>query len=42
LGDAHRNARLTCLTCHSAHHYTQTKAILVAPETQLCQRCHKF
>ena len=42
LGAAHTKARLTCLTCHSAHHYTQTKAILLAPETQLCRRCHKF
>jgi predicted CXXCH cytochrome family protein len=42
LGAAHTKARLTCLTCHSAHHYTQTKSILVAPETQLCRRCHKF
>lgn len=42
LGAAHTKARLTCLTCHSAHHYTQTKSILVAPETQLCRRCHTF
>ena len=42
LGAAHTKARLTCLTCHSAHHYAQTKAILVAPQKLLCQRCHKF
>ena len=42
LGAAHTKARLTCLTCHSAHHYVQSKAILLAPETQLCRRCHKF
>lgn len=42
LGAAHTKARLTCLTCHSAHHYAQTKSILVAPETELCRRCHKF
>lgn len=42
LGAAHTKARLTCLTCHSAHHYVQSKAILIAPETQLCRRCHKF
>jgi predicted CXXCH cytochrome family protein len=39
---AHMKARLTCLTCHSAHHYAQTKAILITPQNLLCQRCHKF
>ena len=42
MGAAHTKARLTCLTCHSAHHYAQTKAILVTPQNLLCQRCHKF
>jgi hypothetical protein len=42
LGAAHTKAHLTCLTCHSAHHYAQTKAILVTPQNLLCQRCHKF
>jgi predicted CXXCH cytochrome family protein len=40
LGEQHTKARLTCLTCHSPHHYQQRKAMLVAEKTQLCQRCH--
>jgi predicted CXXCH cytochrome family protein len=40
LGAAHTKARLTCLTCHSVHHYQEAKSILVASESQLCQRCH--
>jgi predicted CXXCH cytochrome family protein len=40
LGAAHTKAQLTCFTCHSVHHYQQLKSILVAPEAQLCQRCH--
>jgi predicted CXXCH cytochrome family protein len=42
LGAAHQKAGLTCLTCHSAHHYLQRESILVAPQLQLCRRCHKF
>jgi predicted CXXCH cytochrome family protein len=40
LGAAHTKARLTCFTCHSIHHYQQSKFILVTSESQLCQRCH--
>lgn len=40
LGAAHTKAQLTCFTCHSVHHYRQVKSILIAPEAQLCQRCH--
>jgi predicted CXXCH cytochrome family protein len=42
LGAAHEKAALTCLTCHSAHHYMEREAILIAPTVQLCRRCHKF
>jgi predicted CXXCH cytochrome family protein len=42
LGVAHTKARLTCLTCHSAHHYQQLKSILVGSQVQVCTRCHKF
>jgi predicted CXXCH cytochrome family protein len=42
LGVAHDKAGLTCLTCHSAHHYMERESILVAPTVQLCRRCHKF
>jgi predicted CXXCH cytochrome family protein len=42
LGAAHDKAGLTCLTCHSAHHYMEGESILVAPMVQLCRRCHKF
>jgi predicted CXXCH cytochrome family protein len=41
LSEAHTKARLTCLTCHSAHHYQQVKSMLVVPQTQLCRRCHR-
>jgi len=40
LGAAHTRAKLTCLTCHSIHHYREVKSILIASESQLCQRCH--
>jgi len=40
LGAGHSKARLTCLTCHSSHHYRQPKSILVASVTQLCWKCH--
>jgi len=40
LGSAHTKARLTCFTCHSVHHYQEPKSILIASESQLCQRCH--
>ena len=40
LGAAHTKARLTCLTCHSVHHYTQKKSILIEPARQLCEKCH--
>jgi predicted CXXCH cytochrome family protein len=42
LGAAHTRAQLTCLTCHSVHHYQQVKSILVASSTRVCLRCHKF
>lgn len=41
LGEAHTKARLTCLTCHSAHHYQQVQSILVEPQLKLCRRCHR-
>lgn len=40
LGTAHTKAQLTCVTCHSIHHYQQVKSILITSESQLCQRCH--
>jgi predicted CXXCH cytochrome family protein len=40
LGAAHTKAQLTCVTCHSIHHYGQVKSILITSESQLCQRCH--
>lgn len=40
LGAAHTKATLTCITCHSIHHYQQVKSILITSESQLCQRCH--
>jgi len=41
MNDVHSKAHLTCLTCHSAHHYVQRASILVAPSVELCKRCHR-
>ncbi|HXY50235.1 MAG TPA: cytochrome c3 family protein [Terriglobales bacterium] len=38
--DAHSRARITCLSCHSAHHYREKKFLLIASSDQLCRKCH--
>jgi len=40
LSDAHAKVGLTCLTCHSAHHYRRVESILAMPLDQLCRNCH--
>ena len=32
--------KLSCLACHSAHHYQQQKFLLSLAKDQMCQRCH--
>lgn len=41
LGEGHIKAHLSCLTCHSAHHWQQQQALLVKPANQLCRGCHR-
>lgn len=38
--DPHSRHDVTCLSCHSAHHYTQPKFILIKSEDSLCRGCH--
>jgi len=40
ISQAHIKAHLSCLTCHSVHHASQTKALLVKPSQELCRGCH--
>jgi predicted CXXCH cytochrome family protein len=37
---AHIKAHLSCLTCHSVHHATQPRALLIKPAQDACRRCH--
>jgi hypothetical protein len=47
-GECHQNfmgqdaghQKLSCLACHSAHHYQQKKFLLALGKEQLCQNCH--
>jgi predicted CXXCH cytochrome family protein len=38
--DFHAQHPISCLKCHSAHHYTQKQNMLVRSQEQLCQGCH--
>jgi predicted CXXCH cytochrome family protein len=38
--DVHTRARVTCLSCHSAHHYREKKFLLIASADELCRKCH--
>ena len=40
ISQAHINAHLSCLTCHSVHHASQAKPLLVKPSQELCRGCH--
>lgn len=39
--EAHVRRGVSCLHCHSAHHYTQKKFILVQSAERLCLNCHR-
>jgi predicted CXXCH cytochrome family protein len=39
--DAHREGHVSCLSCHSAHHYTEKKFLLTASKEELCRKCHR-
>jgi predicted CXXCH cytochrome family protein len=36
----HGHNNLSCLSCHSVHHASETKAILTKPVPDLCTGCH--
>jgi predicted CXXCH cytochrome family protein len=40
LGEAHTKAHLSCLTCHSVHHYQEKRFLLIKSAAQLCRSCH--
>ena len=40
ISQAHIRAHLSCLTCHSVHHASQPKVLLVKPPQELCRGCH--
>jgi len=40
ISQAHLKAHLSCLTCHSVHHASQSKPLLVKPSQELCRGCH--
>jgi predicted CXXCH cytochrome family protein len=39
--DVHRQQHLSCLSCHSAHHYKEKKFLLTASRDELCRKCHR-
>lgn len=41
ISQAHIKAHLSCLTCHSVHHASQAKALLVKPSQEVCRKCHQ-
>jgi predicted CXXCH cytochrome family protein len=40
ISQAHIKAHLSCLTCHSVHHASQARPLLVKPSPELCRGCH--
>jgi predicted CXXCH cytochrome family protein len=40
ISQVHIKAHLSCLTCHSIHHATQPRALLIKPAQDACRRCH--
>lgn len=41
LGESHGHTKLNCLSCHSVHHATEAKSILVKSAPGLCMSCHR-
>jgi predicted CXXCH cytochrome family protein len=39
--DTHDPHTMSCLSCHSAHHYRSSKMILREEPPQLCASCHE-
>ena len=36
----HGHQKINCLSCHSVHHASEAKAILLKPTPELCTDCH--
>jgi predicted CXXCH cytochrome family protein len=36
----HNEGKLTCLSCHSVHHYQTKEGLLVESSSKLCAMCH--
>jgi predicted CXXCH cytochrome family protein len=41
ISQSHIKAHMSCLTCHSVHHASQTQALLTKPAQEICRRCHQ-
>jgi len=40
LRSAHKTSEVSCLDCHSAHHYQEPQYLMVKAQPQLCYQCH--
>jgi hypothetical protein len=38
--DSSKHQKVSCLACHSVHHYQQKQSILAKPALELCRSCH--
>lgn len=41
LRSAHKTGNISCLDCHSPHHFTQEQFLLRKPQPELCYGCHQ-
>ena len=37
---AHKSANISCINCHSPHHFKEAQYMLRMPQVQLCTSCH--
>jgi hypothetical protein len=40
MGEGAGHQKMSCLECHSIHHFQQQKFVLILGKEKLCQRCH--
>jgi predicted CXXCH cytochrome family protein len=40
-GNLHKQHSISCLKCHSSHHYADNKTLLSKAVPALCQACHR-
>jgi predicted CXXCH cytochrome family protein len=39
--EVHNQHPISCTSCHSSHHSTEKKSLLVKATPELCQKCHR-